>query len=265
MSIFNGIKNYLDTTGTPILFNSVMSFALRSYVKGIPSLLVGNNSETNETFAYLCDRIITAFPQNQESMEFMIMDEKEHQVFDDVTGYQYFCGVVDLTLGTLANASAGSSGFAFDNRDDQNFICQADDPGITTLQRFLPFGPASYQFASGDTTLTFEQASEQVLAEIANIPSDLIQAASLIVASGHSTIERGFRPHFPNSLLTATNPKNAYTLLNNLQGYRNTYYTGQLVTTSGSFAVWNQAIQMVREFFCPPHSTIPLCTYEQNY
>jgi len=86
-----------------------------------------------------------------------------------------------------------------------------------------------------------------------NIPSF---QGSLLLADGHSTEFKGFRPIFDNELLSAT--PNGYALLNNLQGHRGTYYTGQLLSTSGTFAVWNQASKLIQQFFF--QTKLPKCT-----
>jgi len=241
MSIYNGILASLGNT--TILVNSTLECTTRTS-NNSPNVVAGHNSYTHEPFKYRCGKILTAFPQTSSAMAFMDLDASERAVFSHVSGFQYFTGVLNVDS---FNGSA-SGPFAINNRDQNNLICQPNYPGISSINRYLPYGPAAYGYA-GDANqfLSDGTAKSDAEQEIQRIPSALFEGELLFIA-GHSTETKGFRPHFDNSLLSAT-PKNGYALLNNLQGYRKTYHTGQLLSTAGSFAVWNQALKLIRTSF----------------
>lgn len=169
------------------------------------------------------------------------MDPEEEAVFSHVSGFQYFNGV--LNVDSFNGSALGA--FAINNRNQNNVICEGAYPGISTINRYLPYGPAAYGFAGqSNEFFSLSEASTVIEQDLSNIPSF---QGSLLLADGHSTEFKGFRPIFDNELLSAT--PNGYALLNNLQGHRGTYYTGQLLSTSGTFAVWNQASKLIQQFF----------------
>jgi len=81
------------------------------------------------------------------------------------------------------------------------------------------------------------------LHKLTQVPTTPLTSASI-----NTFIKHEFQPYFPTSVLQDC--PNPYTRIKSLQGHKNTYYVGALMTFAESAKVWEHAYQLVNEKFC---------------
>jgi len=131
--------------------------------------------------------------------------------------------------------------FSVDDIDIYNAYNVSVLPAIYSVIRELTYGPAAAYFSS-DYPLTLNEAEKIIKKQLNGIPSSIV-TAKLTKLIFHE----GFQAHFTKeSLAELPNP---YTNLRELQGHKNTYYTGSLTRFAGTYLVWDQSKKIVDQFF----------------
>jgi len=235
-SIYEGITAYLGSAN--VVTNFTTSYVIRpSGLLGqiFSNVVAGYNSYTQKGSIYTCDKIISAFPQTIDNFAGWDLDPTETGIFQHVSWRAYYNGLVTVTGGTVATLQTG---FQTLNYDPTGFVGTPQFPSLTNVLRPLPYGPAGLEASAETQNYTVADITPIVNAGLAAIASTGVLTATLQFVTLHQ-----FQPH-PDTASLHAQP-NFYTRLYALQGHRDTYYTASLVTTAGSFAVWNQAEQLV--------------------
>lgn len=235
-SIYEGITAYLGAA------NVVTNFTTVSVIRPVgllgaflPNVVIGYNSYTQKPAVYTCDKLITAFPQTIDNFAGWDLDATETGVFQHVSWRAYYNGLVTVNGGTVASLSTG---FQTLNYNPSGLVGTPAFPCLTNVLRPYPYGPAALEASAQTQNYTVADITPIVLQGLAAIKATGVLDASLQFVTLHQ-----FQPH-PDTASLSAQP-NFYTRLYALQGHRDTYHTASLVTTAGSFAVWNQAEQLV--------------------
>jgi hypothetical protein len=241
--IYDGIRTYLGEAN--VLTNAQTIVAVRPTQENHPVILTGQiESSTNklQPFVYACQKLVVAFPPTSSALGFMLLDQTESGLFSLVQTRPYFTGAVQVE-GGLDHVGA----FSLTNVDPTQTYDLPFLPSITSVSRDLPFGPAQIPSVGNSTELSFQAMSQAVqsqLGNIANANSPLFSSYSMITFLAHV-----FQPHFPVGAL-AESPT-PYTMLEQLQGHRNTYYIGAVKDFAQSTLLWEKSYRFVNDYF--PH------------
>jgi hypothetical protein len=241
-SIYEGITSYLGASNVVTNFTTVSVLRPTGLLGDLlPNVVVGYNSYNKQPYVYTCQKVITAFPQTLDNFAGWDLDSTESQLFQHVSWRSYFNGIVTVTGGTVSTLSTGFQTLNFNFSDP---LGTPTFPCLTDVLRPLPYGPAAL-FASAET----EDVTIAEITAIINKDLAVLRSTGLLTATVDFVTLHQFQPH-PDVASLSAQP-NFYTRLYGLQGHRDTYHTASLVTTAGSFAVWNQALQLVQAHFPP--------------
>jgi len=240
VTIYEGITDYLGASNVVTNFTTVSVLRPTGFLGDLlPNVVVGYNSFNKQPYVYTCDKIISAFPQTLDNFQGWDLDSTESQLFQQASWHAFYNGIVSVTGGP-----ASSAGFAVPNVNpfDPLGLLTPVFPAVTNVLRPLSYGPATVQAFSETTDLTQAQITVIVQKDLANISASGVLDTKLQFVQLHQ-----YQPT-PSTASLRAQP-NFYTRINNLQGHRDTYYTGALLTTSASYAVWNQALLLVQANF----------------
>jgi len=240
VTIYEGITNYLGASNVVTNFTTVSVIRPTGLLgELLPNVVIGYNSHNQQPYVYTCENIISAFPQTLDNFQGWDLDSTETQLFQQASWHAFYNGIVTVTGGP-----ASSAGFAVPNVNpfDPLGLLTPVFPTITNLIRPLSYGPAAVQAFSETTSLTQAQITAIVESGLTNVSAAGVLDTKLQFVNLHQ-----YQPTPSNASLSAQ--PNFYTRINNLQGHRDTYYTGALLTTSASYAVWNQALLLVQANF----------------
>jgi hypothetical protein len=230
-----------------VVLNSVVSNAKRRYFGGDllgrkPITLDVTNTVSSAESRFTCNKLIIAHPQTVPNLAYAELDFLEELVFSQVKTRYYFNGVASVTGGAWAGPIPGGlgGGFTIRNFNPANAFGQPSFPGLITLARQLPAGPATILGAS-DTPLTNAAFNALAVTQIARL-----HPANLTVNVEFTTYHE-YQPYAVNSAID--HPFGFYTQLRALQGHRNTFYIGTLASYAGSYLVWEQAFDLIKREF----------------
>jgi hypothetical protein len=192
---------------------------------------------SGETVRVKCGSILTAFPQKSSDMEFMGLDEAEHEIFDKVFTQNYYSAAVriDGPLPVLTQYNA------FDNFTHSLQPPFPDwDGGILAFtKRTEDSDWCQLQlYALPESNLTDGEVYDNIKSGLAawdTIEDDDIEY--LRKWAYHPAVS-------PEDILNGF-----YGKLENLQGYRNTYHTGSLLNFETVESVMRYSKQLVSNYF----------------
>jgi len=237
VTIYEGITNYLGASNVITNFTTVSVIRPTGlFGEILPNVVIGYNSYNEKPYVYTCENIISAFPQTLDNFQGWDLDSTEEALFGQASWHAFYNGIVSVTGGPASRA-----GFA-PNVNPYDPLLTPVFPTITNVLRTLSYGPATVQAFSETNDLTQAQITAIVKSGLANISASGVLNTTLNFVQLHQ-----YQPTPSNASLSAR--PNFYTKINNLQGHRDTYYTGALLTTSASYAVWNQALLLVEANF----------------
>jgi len=177
-----------------------------------------------------CTNIIVSFPQLLANLQFMDLNAEETSIFQNVRANSYFDFRVDVA-GPIAN----NQGFNLASIDYITLI--PPFPNILALRREIPYGPA-VGYAYADQDITTSDMFNLVNQYLGYIPATALTQADLVAFNRHS-----YQAHFTlESLAQSPTP---YTRLNNLQGLRNTYWTGALLSFAETSSIWQRTYTLI--------------------
>ena len=240
-SIYRGIANYLGPQN--VLVNATTVSVHRPSADDCDngrnrlSIVAGYNSYTYKPFLFLCDKVAISFPQTLQTLDFVDLDAVETDLFSTVSYTYYFGGIINVNGGQAANTGTG---FQVVNVNPEAFLDQPTYPGIATMTRTQPFGPANV-FSVSPTPRTEDEMFTLVAAGLRNVSSTILNA-TLVSVDLHQ-----FRP-VPGVQTLQVQP-NFYKRGTAIQGYRNTYWLGSVWTAAGTFCVWNHALNIANQYF----------------
>jgi len=241
-SIYEGITNYLGASNVVTNFTTVTVLRPTGLLGDLlPNVLVGYNSYNKQPYVYTCQKLITAFPQTLDNFAGWDLDSTESQLFQHVSWRAFYNGLVTVTGGTVSTLSTGFQTINFNFSDP---LGTPTFPCLTNVLRALPYGPAALEASAETENVTIAAITTIINKDLAVLASTGILTAKVEFVTLHQ-----FQPH-PDTASLSAQP-NFYTQLYALEGHRDTYHTASLVTTAGSFAVWNQALQLVQAHFPP--------------
>ena len=152
----------------------------------------------------------------------MNLDDLEKTIFECVETSYYFDGYASVLDGRMKDLP-----FVISNVNESNKWENPNSPAMISIARSLPVGYASLLSCS-TTFLSTEEMKKVMIKQLNQIPSDLLQVEEIIHINYHE-----YDPHFTTkSLKTYPHP---YSLLQQLQGYRKTFYIGSLLSAPGSY------------------------------
>lgn len=217
-TMYNEMAAYVMDGGEILIYSQITS-SLRTDT-GIT--LKGFNSKTLNPFVYSCDTLVVACPQTLENLFWMDLDETELAVFSQVETEYYFDGWAQVSKGELDHLP-----FNLLNYNTSDVFGNPSSPAVISVARSLPSGYASI-LASSSTPISLQDMKNLIDKQVmTGIPSTL----------GHFEVKgvnyHVYEPNFQTKALNHT--PNGYHKLKELQGYRNTYYIGSLLTCPGSY------------------------------
>lgn len=231
-AFYAGVTEYL---GSSVYLNAKLQLATRPlFGEGESALLFNINGEEQ---LFTADSIIMAMPQTLQNLAPILPDLKEIETFAQVQVRHYYA--MELTAaGPLADAG----NFSITNID----VAQPGEfpqfPTVLDFERALPYGPMAGWFGS-ETPMSTAAALSAAKTQLAGMP-----AAALTGVTVEEFIYHPYQPYFPVSALSQS--PTPYTNIKNIQGYRNTYYVGALMTADAeSVKVCEQGYNLVNEFF----------------
>lgn len=232
LSVYEGIRDYLGTNN--VLVNAHVISTIRPHDGTI--ILNGYINKPLSTFNYECGKLIVSFPQVLSRMLFLQLDTTEINIFRNVQQRYFFDAVVDVQGPITVDQSYDLGNVNLNTVYDTPFL-----PAITSMVRNLPFGPSQLTSYS-NTYISNNEMLQIVNHQLNNVPHSLIHESNVIAFNHHI-----FQPHFSvSSLSTSPTP---YTKLENLQGYRGTYYIGALKDFALSVLLWDSSLRFISEHF----------------
>jgi len=238
-----GVSAYL---GNAVHVNATIIDVVRPLLpfgKTIINAIVNNRLKV-----FFVDKLVVAIPETLSNLKFLDLDLRERAAFADVTTKNYWVFEAAVT-GAITEPSGTSNGFTVFSVDVLAADGQPPQPCMLGINRALPYGPvngwAGSNYYISDSAM--KNITAQNLAILASINTTLISSASLAPASDPVFIRHVFSPFFPASSL-AKSPT-PFSVIANLQGHRNTYYIGALLSIPDSSKVWEFAYQIVNHYF----------------
>jgi hypothetical protein len=230
---FNGMRDYLGHHN--VIVNATVLNGQRE--EGQPIVLTGSRRIGNrdEDFQYECGILITAFPQTMHALEkFLDLDSVEKEVFKHVRTRPCFVAEFNVN-GSIADQLP----LQMANSDPENLFKQPKLPSIVHMSRNLTYGPAFGQLASN------RQISQAIMENIAKQNLQHISVdPSVFSASLGKVIRHVLQPFFTKQRLLKKGIS-PYTELANIQGHRNTYHVGALISFSASHVVVNAVANLL--------------------
>eukprot|EP01091_Cochliopodium_minus_P007053 TRINITY_DN16992_c1_g1_i1.p1 TRINITY_DN16992_c1_g1~~TRINITY_DN16992_c1_g1_i1.p1 ORF type:complete len:488 (-),score=107.92 TRINITY_DN16992_c1_g1_i1:27-1490(-) len=230
-SIYEGMARYLGKKNI-ILETEILGIRRRNSEVRINYREGGSKNKINQV---TCGKLIVSFPQLLDKMDFLDLDEEETSIFSKVEANHYYTMLIDVQ-GPMADSSF--------NLANVNALA-ADKippfPSILVLKRPMTYGPAAvYSYSLNDDSEA--HMYNVVDSQLKLIPSAILTRASIVKTSKHY-----YQAHF-NSTTLASSPT-PYTLLNNLQGNKNTYWTGALFSFAETVSVWEKTFDLINTHF----------------
>lgn len=217
-TMYNNIAKELEASGQEVILNANMTYAVRT--KDLVNIK-GYNTQTRAMFSYDCEKLVIAYPQTEAHMQWMDLDEKEASVFHNVQTEYYFDGYATVTGGELQSIP-----FNIMNFNASNPFGNPSSPAVISIARALPSGYASI-LASSTIPISLQDMQNVIKEQTDKIP------ASLASFEVQQVRYHEYEPNFFTSALNQVN--NGYQQIQKLQGYRNTWYIGSLLSCPGSY------------------------------
>jgi hypothetical protein len=248
INLYNGMIDYLGAEN--VLTNVDLEFAIRPPAGfDFPSTLAGvitstgHHGETiQRPFVQSCEKVFVAFPPLLSALEFLGPDEVESALFSSVSHFNYYVTSAEVEGPLVSNPPKE---FMMVNYQEGKPYGLPAMPCLVNMFRGYPYGPATVGMTSANP-IPVDEMIAIAQREVDTISDSLLTKVTLSTANAQAHV---FEPYFPSSEL-ATSPT-AYTRLNNLQGYRNTYYSGSLLSTVSHVLIINWANGFIEANFPP--------------
>ena len=233
IQMYNGMVNYVGSEN--VLLNSQVINAIRTDDKPIVLDIKTQNGQTTTYKTVECKNLLVAFPETLKSIQFLNPDGEEKKAFED------FYYTYDYTFEVNVNGPIADSGQGFTllNVDMSTPFDLQSPPNLAYIQRGLPFGPAQTPLLSS-IALSDAQVRQIFQQQVQNISTDLLTNVSIVTYNAHDQ----YYPQLTKKNLASQ--KNAYKRIANLQGHRNTYWTGAGISTAGTVDVWQQSYNIIQ-------------------
>lgn len=190
------------------------------------------------TFAPVMSQAQSGWGGWNSNIAFLHPDQHELNILSKVQHRAYYAFEVNVA----GPAAAGA--FNIYNLDPQNYDGLPVFPAISALQRTIPYGPAA-GWASADTDLSIDQITAVIADQLTRMPATVLNQTSLVTVVSHVP----FQPHFSVADLSVS--PSPYTRLAQLQGYRDTYWLGSMLTFAESVMVMEHALRLINATFPP--------------
>jgi len=237
-ALHEGIANYLGWDN--ILTSATITRVIRPrHNNNAPVVIQGRRGTRRVPFRYNCDSVIVAFAPSPEVSGFLNLDSLEASVLNKVTHLNYY-----VTAADVAGPIATNSDFVLSNVDSDNTYDPAAvvAPAPVVMFRGLQYGPVALAMTSQEP-LTSQQVYQLCKPQLNNInPSQLTQVNVTREIYNHA-----FSPLFPAQYLGAA--PNAFTQLDDLQGYRKTFWYTSLNTAVSHAHVINNVANFLAPYF----------------
>lgn len=233
--LYDAIRAYL---GSSVYLNSQVIVAARPLqgASGPITIVVRNVSDPRDVDTFQVGSLIVAIPQTIENLVKIGLDFEEYSAFAAVDTRDYFAIEFNVAGPLAANGS-----FQVANRDVVNANTLPTPPTLLSVQRDLPYGPAN-GWASSDNYITDAAMLAVVNDRLSKMPASYLTSVSVT-----RFIRHVFQPHFPVSALAAS--PNPYNTIASLQGRRNTYYIGALMSFAETAKVLETTYRLIDQRF----------------
>lgn len=233
--LYDGIRNYIgrDNVLTSAKIRRVIRppEALKNILPITLIIEVGGKLKVAQTW-----KLVIAHPQLLSDISYIDLDAREKDIFKHVSSYLYYAAAFNFTGGLLGQGQ----GIQVTNINPANAYGYPNWPGIASINRGLPYGPGGV-FGCAKDPITNE-AMEVVMQEQLSRMGPLIENPQISVYKPHEK----FCPHFDFESIRAS--PNVYTRLENLQGYRSTFWIGALRNFANSGALWDQSFKFIEKY-----------------
>jgi len=211
----------VKTRGVQFIYNAKISQVIRG-TAGVSIKYSVNSISYNEQ----CDKLVVAFPQKLDSMSFLGLDARETAVFEPVDTQTYIVSMVNTNMNIGSRFYANllqldpttPSGFEYGNAKalGQPIQFARQYPAVSNITTVYSWTRSSLQ----EDTIMVNPTTIATLQKI-----DPTQKPQLTTSSILKTAQQPV--YFPH-VRTPYMKQNWYNSFEQLQGYRNTYYTSGL-------------------------------------
>ena len=201
----------------------------------------------NQPVQYNCGKLVVGIPQTLENLAFMDLDAQEQSLFNGVSTDNFYTGRVNVQFGPFANNIVSQSqGFYLmyhtnsSNTQDYGISEQNSTWHGLIANLPTPYFP-SVIFSSSDAKLSAADMRQTVDQQLTSMAVDSQNQA----ITGHEMLEFFYHEHYAHPSIDAlSSSPNFFQRAWQMQGYRNTYYTGALFSMNGHHAIFNHACKV---------------------
>jgi len=232
IKLYDGMAAYIGSENIKTkvdLITSVRPIAGLDYPTTLAGTILGSDG-VERPFIEVCEKVIVAFPPVLSDLEsFLSLDHRERSLFSKVRYFDYYV----TTAAVEGNLTSGP--FVVDNFQENQLYGLPVAPAFVYMFRGYSYGPAALGM-NAPTHIPLHDMLDIAQEQLDRTPDNLLSSINLSTEHARWHL---FNPYFLDSEL-ATSPT-AYTRLANLQGHRNTYYAGSLITEISHVTIINQA------------------------
>ena len=236
-AFYEGVQKYL---GKSAYLNTTIKSVKRPGNSGKVHIEVSVNGRKK---LFIADNLFVAVPQTLSGLSFMDLSKDEIKAFKGVDTRDYFAMEVDVEGQVNTTGNYAILNFNVLNPP----YSEPSYPSVLALTRSLPYGPTPAWSASDnhiETSAMTEIVANQLNTIVNEMPFPAVSKANLMRIFKHT-----YQPYYSSHDLSKS--PTPYTLIENLQGKKNTYYLGALMTFAESSMVMEHAYQLVTKNFPP--------------
>jgi hypothetical protein len=244
-SLYDGIVNYIGAENVYTSVNITQVFRPKENRKNGRTVIRGTipkptNASETQRFVASCGQLVIGFAQTLAKLEVFDLDEKEQQFFANVKTRQYATGRINVA-GPITATPVYNLIHLDVTRPFNNVV-----NSWLMLNVKVSYAPTNF-LGFSDNLTTSADFRALVTAQLNLVPPTLITSFNFTELFFHE-----YYPYPSNADLTTQ--KGFYTKLEDLQGRRNTYWVGTLLSgLQAHHAIFDKSYRLAVKHFGSPH------------